>query len=250
MAKRIYLGPTHTPPGRKLIRAGLLGLLTLGVVSAPLQHLNAAPVATERVTLYGSPAPSGTTGTAQTPTPSAPPTMTSPFPPSMPSPTVTVPVTGLRMLNLSGQDGASAQRRLHELGVRNVSMKSKDGKTVMAASRWTVVGQSHLPGEEITADTVITLLLDQDPAAHLRTVPTKPPEPPARETTIPDLPATAQTPDQTMSSPAPAPAPGADPRFGSCREANAQGYEDYQQGVDVEYDWYEDRDHDGWVCER
>ena len=48
----------------------------------------------------------------------------------------------------------------------------------------------------------------------------------------------------------PAPAPGLDPRFPTCRAANAGGYGPYRSGVDAEYDWYRDRDHDGVVCER
>lgn len=47
-----------------------------------------------------------------------------------------------------------------------------------------------------------------------------------------------------------APASGTDPRFGTCREANAAGYGPYRRGTDPEYDWYQDRDHDGLVCER
>lgn len=43
---------------------------------------------------------------------------------------------------------------------------------------------------------------------------------------------------------------GSDPIFGTCGEANANGYGDYQQGRDPEYDYYDDRDNDGWVCER
>lgn len=42
----------------------------------------------------------------------------------------------------------------------------------------------------------------------------------------------------------------ADPRFGTCGEANANGYGDYRSGTDPEYDWYQDRDGDGVVCER
>ena len=48
----------------------------------------------------------------------------------------------------------------------------------------------------------------------------------------------------------PAPTPGLDPRFATCRAANAAGYGPYRSGVDAEYDWYRDRDHDGVVCER
>lgn len=43
---------------------------------------------------------------------------------------------------------------------------------------------------------------------------------------------------------------GSDPIFGTCGEANANGYGDYQQGRDPEYGYYDDRDNDGWVCER
>jgi excalibur calcium-binding domain-containing protein len=93
---------------------------------------------------------------------------------------------------------------------------------------------------------MVTLTLDRNPP-RLRTVPTKPPEPPARETTKPNPLATSQPPERATSS---VQAPGANPRFGTCREANAHGYEDYRQGVAVEYDWYEDRDGDGQVCER
>lgn len=42
---------------------------------------------------------------------------------------------------------------------------------------------------------------------------------------------------------------GADPRFGSCREAKAAGYGPYVAGVDPEYGWYRDGDGDGVNCE-
>jgi hypothetical protein len=46
------------------------------------------------------------------------------------------------------------------------------------------------------------------------------------------------------------PATGAlDPRFGTCREAIANGFGNYVKGVDPEYDWYRDGDKDGTVCE-
>jgi S1-C subfamily serine protease len=41
-----------------------------------------------------------------------------------------------------------------------------------------------------------------------------------------------------------------DPRFDTCREAIDNGYGPYIAGIDVEYDWYTDRDGDGIVCER
>lgn len=43
--------------------------------------------------------------------------------------------------------------------------------------------------------------------------------------------------------------PATDPRFDTCGAANAAGYGNYRQGVDVEYGWYQDRDGDGSVCE-
>lgn len=47
-----------------------------------------------------------------------------------------------------------------------------------------------------------------------------------------------------------APGTGAlDPRFGSCREALANGFGPYVAGIDPEYGWYRDGDGDGTVCE-
>jgi hypothetical protein len=62
----------------------------------------------------------------------------------------------------------------------------------------------------------------------------------------------APTPSRPASTPTPSPSTsgGADPRFGTCREANAAGFGPYRQGTDPEYDWYQDRDHDGLACER
>jgi hypothetical protein len=45
------------------------------------------------------------------------------------------------------------------------------------------------------------------------------------------------------------PATTTDPQFGTCGEANDNGYGPYRSGVDPEYDWYDDRDDDGVVCE-
>ena len=56
-------------------------------------------------------------------------------------------------------------------------------------------------------------------------------------------------------APKPKPAPtkttsNLDPRFDTCGEANDAGYGPYVNGKDSEYDWYQDRDDDGLVCER
>lgn len=42
---------------------------------------------------------------------------------------------------------------------------------------------------------------------------------------------------------------GTDPRFNYCYEANDAGYGPYFRGQDPEYNWYEDADNDGEVCE-
>jgi Protein of unknown function (DUF1524)/Excalibur calcium-binding domain len=62
--------------------------------------------------------------------------------------------------------------------------------------------------------------------------------------------AAAPSPQPRQSSPVPLTGGGTDPRYDTCREANAHGFGPYRQGVDPEYDWYRDRDHDGLVCER
>jgi len=43
---------------------------------------------------------------------------------------------------------------------------------------------------------------------------------------------------------------GLDPRFTYCYEAISSGYGDYVNGINPEYEWYDDRDRDGVVCER
>jgi len=61
----------------------------------------------------------------------------------------------------------------------------------------------------------------------------------------------------TMVTPKSEPGPGTpskkprtDPRFPTCKAANAAGYGNYRRGRDPEYAWYRDNDHDGTVCER
>ncbi len=49
--------------------------------------------------------------------------------------------------------------------------------------------------------------------------------------------------------PPPAAGGGTDPRFAYCYEANDAGYGPYYRGQDPEYDWYDDADSDGIVCE-
>lgn len=43
---------------------------------------------------------------------------------------------------------------------------------------------------------------------------------------------------------------GVDPRYGTCTELHRHpNHAPYRRGVDPEYPWYQDRDHDGLVCE-
>ncbi len=62
---------------------------------------------------------------------------------------------------------------------------------------------------------------------------------------------------RATTAPAPAPqrlvgttgAPSGDPDYGTCKNAKAHGAGPYRAGQDPEYDYYQDRDHDGIVCE-
>ncbi|TIC82263.1 DUF1524 domain-containing protein [Nocardioides sp. GY 10113] len=63
---------------------------------------------------------------------------------------------------------------------------------------------------------------------------------------------TGGPPPSATPKPTPKPTPSAsqtDPRFSYCYEANDAGYGNYVRGRDPEYDWYDDRDGDGVVCE-
>ncbi len=74
---------------------------------------------------------------------------------------------------------------------------------------------------------------------------------PAVETTPAVVPTQAPAPlvAPPPAVPPAAPAAGTDPRFKTCKDAKANGYGPYYQGVDPEYDWYQDADHAGIDCE-
>ena len=63
----------------------------------------------------------------------------------------------------------------------------------------------------------------------------------------------AEDPERYQAAPPAAPAapaaPATDPQFSYCYEANDAGYGPYFRGQDPEYNWYEDADGDGEVCE-
>lgn len=58
----------------------------------------------------------------------------------------------------------------------------------------------------------------------------------------------APIPEPVIEAPAPAPVSGVDPDMGTCKAARAAGYGPYTEGQ-PEYAYYQDRDHDGEVCE-
>ncbi|GAA3840730.1 hypothetical protein GCM10022226_74070 [Sphaerisporangium flaviroseum] len=58
------------------------------------------------------------------------------------------------------------------------------------------------------------------------------------------------SPPTPKPTPTPKPPTANDPRFDTCAEANRNGYGPYRRTVDPEYNWYQDRDGDGIVCER
>ncbi|WP_421734506.1 excalibur calcium-binding domain-containing protein [Cellulomonas sp.] len=72
---------------------------------------------------------------------------------------------------------------------------------------------------------------------------------PAEAEPVPVVELPAEAPAAEEPAPVVPPVPAADPQFGTCKEAVAAGYGNYSQGVDPEYDWYQDRDGDGVVCE-
>lgn len=113
-------------------------------------------------------------------------------------------------------------------------------------SSWVVREQSPAAGQAVMTDTRVTLCAENYGEGDASAPSPSPSSDPAE--------------DRGLSSPSPSPSPspvplsgdadGVDPRYDTCAEANAAGYGDYVQGVHSEYDWYDDRDNDGRVCER
>jgi hypothetical protein len=126
---------------------------------------------------------------------------------------------------------------------RQTAVKARYGVWITAAEKGAVRRVlATCPGQRVpTASASV-------PLGGGRTATTAPrltsPAPPA-----PAAPAAPAAPT-TRPKPLPAPASGLDPRFATCRAANAGGYGPYRSGADAEYAWYRDRDHDGLVCER
>lgn len=90
------------------------------------------------------------------------------------------------------------------------------------------------------------LVTTAPPATQPQVAPSPTKSPVAKSSPAPKRTASA-TPSPTRK-PSP-PAPKNDPRFDTCKEANANGYGPYVEGEDPEFEWYRDRDGDGMVCE-
>jgi len=118
--------------------------------------------------------------------------------------------------------------------------------TVAAAPLPTVTRTAPAPGPVVvTAPPVTSTAPPPEPIAlPAPTVYVDAPAPPPVQL------AAAPAPAVSAEAPAPVSGSGTDPRFKTCKAAIAAGYGPYQQGVDPEYDWYRDADHDGVDCER
>ena len=117
---------------------------------------------------------------------------------------------------------------------RQIAVKHRYGLSVTTAERDAMVRVlTACPGQPLATAGAVALGAGREQAAMTPSQPTTPKPTTAKPT----------TPKPTTSG-------GTDPRFGTCREANAAGYGPYRSGADPEYDWYQDRDHDGLACER
>ena len=115
---------------------------------------------------------------------------------------------------------------------RQIAVKSKYGLWVTAAEKAAMARiLTVCPNQPKTSTAAATTNKD----THPRYIAPKP-RPTPKPKPTPSAPTTAH--HQT------------DPRFETCAAANRAGYGPYVEGKDPEYDWYQDRDHDGIDCER
>jgi hypothetical protein len=98
--------------------------------------------------------------------------------------------------------------------------------------------QEALADEQEAIDEAVTAAVAEEKARRAKLVKKAVAE--AVKETKADLKAAAEP--KTLAS-------STDPRFDTCGAANAAGYGNYRRGSDPEYEWYDDRDNDGVVCE-
>jgi hypothetical protein len=138
--------------------------------------------------------------------------------------------------------------------VRAVALRNA-GWTAKAATKNEEAVSAALDSQLPAFKSLVSVDFDQIPASlHswcLKNMPDVKSEPVPRKPAPRPKPKPAPEPRKTTerAEPAEPDEPKTDPRFDTCREANAHGYQDYRQGIDPEYDWYQDRDDDGVVCE-
>jgi endonuclease YncB( thermonuclease family) len=150
----------------------------------------------------------------------------------------TGPVT---LVAVDGRDDVDRYGRL----LRYVQVDGNDAGTYMIGTGWAIARYDGRDGYGIHPLQADYVTLDAE-----REMPAEPAPAPAEPAPAPAPAPVAPAPVAPAPAPAPAPAdPATDPQFRTCRDAIAAGYGNYQQGVDPEYNWYQDRDGDGWVCE-
>lgn len=144
---------------------------------------------------------------------------------------------GAVLVSVPGRDDKDQYGRL----LRYVQINGEDAGTHMLRSGWAIARYDGRDG--YGSHPLQATYISVDDSAPM---PAEPAPAPAEPAPAPAEPA----PQPAEPEPAPAdPAPATDPRFGTCKEANANGYGNYVRGQDPEYDWYKDRDKDGVVCE-
>ena len=101
-------------------------------------------------------------------------------------------------------------------------------------------------GSTVTSTTTATATATVEVTAPPRPAPTK-----TVKVTVTKKPKPAPTKTVTVTArpEAKQTSPDLDPRFDTCTAAKAAGYGNYREGEDPEYEWYDDRDGDGVVCE-
>jgi hypothetical protein len=239
------------PPRRRKLSPTLIVLIVAGALLGGCSVVAVLGAAVRGVSV--------TTSTRQPYTPpslslSPPPTSLPPLPvpeitsesalPAIASapPTTTTAIT---LPDLRGLDGATAREQLTALGIYAVGYEAVNGKSVFAKSLWQVVDQSPAPGTAINPHDGVALRVDRFPPTT-QPQPTRQAEPQRQEDQATEEPE-QQTPSHEPSLEA---QPATNPRYDTCAEANAHGFGPYQRGVNPEYEWYQDRDGDGWDCER
>lgn len=149
---------------------------------------------------------------------------------------------GVTLVAASGRDDVDQYGRK----LRYVKLNGQDAGSHLISTGWVIARYDGRDGygTHPLQTTYITL----DEAAEMPAEPQ--PVPAEPEQLPPPVPAQPEPAPANPAPPEPEPAaPSTDPQFRTCGEATNNGYGNYRQGVDPEYDWYQDRDKDGVVCE-